>query len=75
MRIVTGIPDIQHYLAQVRSLADSNSDALGFLPASAYAEQAQRGRLWVAVEEGSGRMQGLLLFGGQFPSLKIFHGM
>jgi len=51
MKILTAITEVGPYLPQVQSLADLNKEALGFLPTSAYSEQAQRGRLWVAAEE------------------------
>ena len=72
MRILTAIAEVEPYLSEVQRLADSNKEALGFLPTSAYSEQAQRGRLWVVAEKTTGRLLGFLLFGGRFPSLKVF---
>lgn len=44
--------------------------ALGFLPAGAYEEAASRGNLLVAICDSS--YAGHLLFGGSYPSLKVF---
>ena len=60
------------YIAQVRSLADRNRDALGFLPKSAYTEAAIKGSLWVAIDGNTGKFRGYLLFGGVHPQLKVF---
>lgn len=63
---------VMSYIAQVRSLADRNRDALGFLPASAYTEAAIKGSLWVALDGNTGNFLGYLLFGGVHPQLKVF---
>jgi len=72
MRVLTVASEVEPYLPEVQQLADSNKEALGFLPTSAYSEQAERGRLWVTTDKATGRLLGFLLFGGRFPSLKIF---
>ncbi len=54
--------------------ADSQKDALGFLPRVAYSEAAAQGKLYVATV-GEGRSEcyaGHVLFGGKYPHLKIF---
>ena len=58
-------------LAEVRSAADADRSALGFLPESAYEQAAAEGRLWVAVDS-DGHYLGHLLFGGTRPSLRVF---
>ena len=61
------------YLKTVEAFADSNKNALGFLPKSAFREQANRDRLWIAINADSGEFLGYLLYGGRYPMLKIFH--
>ena len=61
------------YLKTVEAFADSNKNALGFLPKSAFREQANRDRLWIAINADSGECLGYLLYGGRYPMLKIFH--
>ena len=63
---------VTSYIDQVRSLADRNRTALGFLPASAYTEAAMKGSLWVALDGNTGNFRGYLLFGGVHPQLKVF---
>ena len=63
---------VMSYIAQVRSLADRNRDALGFLPESAYTEAATKGSLWVALDGNTENFRGYLLFGGVHPQLKVF---
>lgn len=59
---------------EVQVNADKEKDALGFLPASVYEEEARKGNLLVAVtgKAGRQRLTGYLLFGGQFPHCRIF---
>lgn len=60
-------------LSAIRSQADSEREALGFLPEPAYAEYAQQRKLIVLVsrDEQSCSYVGHLLFGGIFPHLRI----
>ncbi len=60
------------WIDQVRSLADAHRRELGFLPESAYCDAAMKGNLWAAIDEKSRQLRGHLLFGGQYPHLKIF---
>ncbi len=69
MNILRKADEVAPYRDQIRRLADSNKDALGFLPAAVYPEQMLRGKLWVAVE--GEEFLGFLLFGGRFPTLKV----
>ena len=59
-------------IAEISALADSVKDAFGFLPRSAYEQQANKGQLWLALELTSRNIVGYLLFGGTFPRLKVF---
>jgi GNAT superfamily N-acetyltransferase/predicted nucleic acid-binding protein len=68
----TGIQTIP-YMDRVEALADSNKKALGFLPKSVYCEQADHGRLWIAISMDSDDCLGYLLFGGRYPTLRVFH--
>jgi len=54
--------------------ADSERDALGFLPPAAFREAATQGKLWVAVAPVSGVpvYAGHILFGRAFPVMRIF---
>lgn len=74
IEVLTSFKDVNPFLKTVRSKADANRKALGFLPANAYEESAYQGKLWVAVLPKA-ECLGHLLFGGQFPSLKVFQLM
>ena len=63
---------VTSYIDQVRSLADENRTALGFLPKSAYTEAAMKESLWIALDKNTGNFRGYLLFGGTYPQLKVF---
>ena len=56
----------------IQKFADSNKKSFGFLPKSAFVEQASNGRLWVAADIEKKKCLGYLMFGGRFPTLKIF---
>jgi GNAT superfamily N-acetyltransferase/predicted nucleic acid-binding protein len=71
-KILKSSDDVAPYVDIVRTSADRHRDELGFLRAGVYAEQAAQGHLWVAVEIGSDRLVGFLLYGGRFPHLRIF---
>ena len=71
-RIVTESAKVMDYLEQVRSLADKNRSALGFLPASAYTEAAMKGNLWIAIDKNTEKLRGYLFFGGVYPQLRVF---
>jgi GNAT superfamily N-acetyltransferase len=61
-------------VSSVQAGADSDKDALGFLPAHAYEDAAKQGTLFVALERRSGqsRYAGHILFGATYPHGKIF---
>jgi GNAT superfamily N-acetyltransferase len=62
--------DVMRFIDSVRSNADSDKNALGFLPPAAYDGAAERGNLFVATKDG--QCIGHLLFGGTFPRGRIF---
>lgn len=66
--------EVRRWVAAVRAGADSDKDALGFLPAQAYEQAATQGTLFVAVDRrgGHGRYAGHILFGATYPHAKIF---
>lgn len=66
--------EIPGLVQAVQANADSNRDALGFLPAQAYEQAARQGTLFVAVERhGSEALYaGHILFGATYPHAKIF---
>lgn len=60
-------------LPEIQALADSEKDALGFLPAKAFEDAIERGRVLAAIisEDGSRTFAGYLLHSGVFPNAKI----
>jgi GNAT superfamily N-acetyltransferase/predicted nucleic acid-binding protein len=68
-----GFSEIAPFLETVRMEADSEREALGFLPKPAYAEAAQQKKLilLVAVDGRNTEYAGHLLFGGIFPLLRV----
>lgn len=73
MQILTEGRQVRPYIKRIQAFADSSKKSLGFLPKSVFREQANRGRLWVAISADSGKCLGYLLFGGRYPNLRIFH--
>ena len=63
---------VASYVDRVIDLADANKRALGFLQKSVFREQANRGRLWIAVSSNTDKCVGYLLFGGRYPTLRVF---
>ena len=66
--------EVEAYVEAVQTFADSERQALGFMPARAYRDAAYQGKLWVAVvkTDRSEEYAGHLFFGGGFPRLRIF---
>ncbi len=66
--------EVEAYVEAVQASADSERQALGFMPAGAYRDAAHQGKLWVAVfkTDRSEEYAGHLFFGGVFPRLRIF---
>ena len=71
-RILKTPTEVMHYVDQVRDLGDANRSELGFLPSTAYAEAAMKGRLWIAADKVTRELAGYLFFGGTYPHLKVF---
>lgn len=71
-RILTTFSEVKSHVDQVIKLADANKKALGFLQKGVFIEQAKRGRLWIALSLNSGDYLGYLLFGGRYPTLRVF---
>lgn len=69
-RILKQFEQLERYLNEVNTLADQNTNILGFLPKSAYCERALQGKLWVCIDS-DGQYAGHLLFGGNPLSLNI----
>src|SRR5438105_4961066 len=63
---------LQH-LTAVRALADSDKEALGFLPEAAYRDAIMQKRLRVMLgrENGTSHVAGFILFSGVFPNARI----
>lgn len=66
--------EVCRWIPYVQAGADSDKDALGFLPAQAYEEAATQGTLFVAVDQRGAqpRYAGHILFGATYPHAKIF---
>lgn len=66
--------EVAPFVDAVQRQADTERDALGFLPPTAYQEAAVQGKLWVAVvsDQENETYVGHLLFGGAFPTLRVF---
>jgi GNAT superfamily N-acetyltransferase len=63
---------LQH-LTAIRALADTEKEALGFLPEAAYRDAIMQKRLRVmlARENGTSHVAGFILFSGVFPNARI----
>ena len=66
--------EVEGYVEAVQASADSERQALGFMPARAYRDAAHQRKLWVAVVKTNrgDEYAGHLFFGGAFPRLRIF---
>src|SRR5258705_12653387 len=65
--------DISPFLDAIRAQADSERDALGFLPEPAYAEAARQQKLILLLSQDRDQISyaGHLLFGGIFPGMRV----
>ncbi|MEW8048889.1 MAG: GNAT family N-acetyltransferase [Candidatus Thiodiazotropha sp.] len=68
--ILKQFEQLESYIEQVNALADQNTNIFGFLPKSAYRQQALQGKLWICIDPDS-QYAGHLLFGGKPLSLNI----
>jgi GNAT superfamily N-acetyltransferase len=73
IEILQKTADVLEYVETVRQSADTERDALGFLPSHAYEEAARKGTLFVAVSDVTERQYaGHILFGNKFPHARIY---
>jgi ribosomal protein S18 acetylase RimI-like enzyme/predicted nucleic acid-binding protein len=65
--------DLLALLPEIQALADSEREALGFLPARAFQDAIRRERLLAAVvgDHGGQKLVGYLLHSGVFPNAKV----
>ncbi|MBT4700878.1 MAG: GNAT family N-acetyltransferase [Rhodospirillaceae bacterium] len=70
IRILKSYEDVEPFVDQVRQGADSERDALGFLPLNAYKQAAEQGKILVAVNSDNDFL-GHLMFGGVYPHGKV----
>lgn len=68
--IKTTPSDVCALVAEVSRAADSDKEALGFLPQTVFVEAAEQGKLWVAV--AGSHYAGHMLFTRRFPVIQIF---
>src|SRR5690348_12634672 len=62
--------EVLPFLTSVVESADKFKDELGFLPHTAYQDQAEKGRLWIFIDPNL-QYAGHLMFGGYRQALKI----
>lgn len=74
LRILSEFNDVRPYLVELRKQADSEREALGFLPPKAYEQAALQGKLLVAEKQDKSGPSyvGHLFFGGVFPCARVF---
>ncbi len=70
IKILKSFSDVEPYIDLASKAADSERDALGFLPPNAYKQAALQEKLFVAVD-ADGLFLGYLMFGGVFPHGKV----
>lgn len=72
--IETRPDDVAPFTSHAQQRADAERDALGFIPKGAYQDAALQGKLWIATKSiaQNETYVGHLLFGGVFPTLRIF---
>lgn len=66
--------EVCRWVKSIQISADSNRDALGFLPAQAYEQAAKQGTIFVALDRhgNEARYAGHVLFGATYPHGKIY---
>ncbi len=72
-RIVTKPATILHFVADIQAAADTEKEALGFLPASAYEQAVHKGELTVVLaDDGQGpKYAGHIWVSGTYPHARI----
>ncbi len=73
IKILTDPDKISQYLEDIKKLANSQKEELGFIPYSAYDQSMCKGDLFVATIKQKTRLfAGFILLGGRFPTKRIF---
>ena len=74
IRVLTALSEVAFFVSDVKRHADTDKDALGFLPSAVYDEAAQSDNLLVAITQRGevNAYAGHLLFGGKFPHARIY---
>jgi ribosomal protein S18 acetylase RimI-like enzyme/predicted nucleic acid-binding protein len=72
-RIIENVNELRSLLPEIQKLADSDKEALGFLPAAALSDAIDRKRIMAIVndKDGAPEFAGYLLYGGVYPYAKI----
>ena len=63
---------VKDFTEQLQKSADRFRNELGFLPRTAYEEMAAQGKIWIATCGAEEKFAGYLVFGGSYPTLKVF---
>ena len=58
MNILKSYDEVERYLAEVQTCADAHKKEFGFLPQSAYQDQALQGKLWASGMKGIAQKNG-----------------
>ena len=69
-KIFKNFDEVEPFIDRVAEEADKHRESFGFLPKTAYEENARNGRLWVAVDNNN-TYCGHLLRGGRHPVMKV----
>ena len=67
--------EVAGFVREAQANADTNRDALGFLPSQAYEQAASQGTLFIALQvtgDGGERYAGHILFGASYPHARIY---
>lgn len=72
MEILKSYTETKDLVEKVQYFADQHRKEFGFLAKTAYEDLALKGQLWVAKQKDSNAISGYLMFGGVYPTIKIF---
>ena len=72
IRLLSKYRDVRPYLKVLCKEADDHRKELGFWRRAAYEELALQGKLWVAVSGRDDDYSGHLMFGGTYPTIRVF---
>jgi GNAT superfamily N-acetyltransferase len=72
-RIVTGHAELANFVRNIREAADTDKEALGFLPAAAYDEAVRKGEITVVLNDHSegAKYAGHVWVSGSYPHARI----